>query len=124
MVITMRAAPFVSWGPLSAQDMGLVWLRHFMCSQKKEITHLFRKSLCIRMRISSLTSKLDSKRLEFWKVTTRYLSQPGIKVSSRTAAQHLRKLLDQLIGVIDFWMELTELAQRLLLLTPEVFRAP
>jgi hypothetical protein len=64
------------------------------------------------------------KRLEFWKVTTRYLSQPGIKVSSRAAAQHLRKLLDQLIGVIDFWMELAELAQRLLLLTPEVFRAP
>src|ERR1700680_5225464 len=62
MVIAMRAAHFVSWGPLSAQDMGLVWLRHCMCSQKKEITHLFRKSLCIRMRISSLTSKLDSKR--------------------------------------------------------------
>src|SRR5229473_138527 len=62
MVIAMRAAHFVSWGPLSAQDMGLVWLRHFMCSHKKEITHLFRKSLCIRMRISSLTRKLDSKR--------------------------------------------------------------
>src|ERR1700682_2820416 len=60
MVIAMRAAHFVSWGPLSAQDMGLVWLRHCMCSQKKEITHLFRKSLCIRMRISSLTRKLGS----------------------------------------------------------------
>jgi hypothetical protein len=33
-----------------------------MRSQKKEITHLFSKSLCIRMRISSLTRNLDSKR--------------------------------------------------------------
>jgi hypothetical protein len=33
-----------------------------MRSQKKEITHLFSKSLCIRMRISSLTRKHDSKQ--------------------------------------------------------------
>jgi hypothetical protein len=33
-----------------------------MRSQKKEITHLLNKSLCIRMRISSLTRNLDSKR--------------------------------------------------------------
>ena len=62
MVIAMQAAHFVSWGPPSAQGMGLVWLRHSMRSQKKEITSLFRKSLCVSMRISSLTRKLDSKR--------------------------------------------------------------
>ena len=62
MVIAMQEAHFVSWAPPSAQDMELVWLGHFMRSQKKEITHLFSKSLCIRMRISSLTRKLDSKR--------------------------------------------------------------
>src|SRR5260221_13054353 len=62
MEVARRAAQFVALGALSGQDMGLVWLRHFTGSQKKEITHLFRKSLCIRMRISSLTRKLDSKR--------------------------------------------------------------
>ena len=62
MVMATQEAHFVLWGPPSAQDMELVWLRHFMRSQKKEITHLFSKSLCIRMRISSLTRKHDSKR--------------------------------------------------------------
>jgi hypothetical protein len=33
-----------------------------MRNQRKEITHLLNKSLCIRMRVSSLTRKLDSKR--------------------------------------------------------------
>ena len=62
MVMAMQEAHFVSWGPPSAQDMELVWLRHFMRGQKKQITDLFSKSLCIRMRISSLTRKLHSKR--------------------------------------------------------------
>src|SRR6185437_13299756 len=53
------------------------------------------------------------KRLEFWKLATCCLSQPSIKVLSRAAAQHQRKLLDQIIGVVDFWMDLTELTQRL-----------
>ena len=34
-------------------------------SQKKQITDLFSKSLCIRMRISSLTRKLHGKRNVF-----------------------------------------------------------
>ena len=62
MVIAMQEAHFVSWGPPLAQDMELVWLRHFMRNQRKEITHLLNKSLCIRMRVLSLTRKLDSKR--------------------------------------------------------------
>ena len=62
MVMAMQEAHFVSWGPPLAQDMELVWLRRFMRSQKKQITHLFSKSLCIRMRISSLTRNLDNKR--------------------------------------------------------------
>ena len=55
------------------------------------------------------------KGLEFGKVTVFYLGQPGIKVLSRAAAQHLRKLLNQVIGQIDFWVDLTEFDERFLL---------
>jgi hypothetical protein len=56
-----------------------------MCSQKKEITHLFRKSLCIRMRILSLTRKLDSKR-NLVGLSTRN------RVIARKVAAHLSNL--------------------------------
>jgi len=65
MVMAMQEAHFVSWGPPSAQDMEPVWLQRFMRSQKKQIIHLFSKSLCIKMRISSLTRTLHSKRNVF-----------------------------------------------------------
>src|ERR1700693_3503354 len=58
----MQAAHCVSWEPLSEQDMGLVWRPQSMHNHKKVITSLFRESLCVRMRISSLVRTPDSAR--------------------------------------------------------------
>ena len=54
MVTVMQAVHCVSWEPLSGQDMRLVWRRRSMRNHKEVSTSLFRKSLCVRMRISSL----------------------------------------------------------------------
>jgi hypothetical protein len=62
MVIAMQAVHCVSWEPLSGQDMGLVWRPQSMHNHKKVITSLFRESLCVRMRISSLVRTRDSTR--------------------------------------------------------------
>ena len=62
MVIAMQAVHCVSWEPLSGQDMGLVWRPQSMHNRKKVITSLFRESLCVRMRISSLVRTRDSTR--------------------------------------------------------------
>src|SRR5258706_2893781 len=63
------------------------------------------------------------KRLECSKVALFYLAKPGIEMLSRACAQHLRKLLHQVIGQIDFWVDLTELAKLLLLLDTQLLRA-
>ena len=47
----------------------------------------------------------------------------GVKELSRTLAEHLAKLLHQVIGQIDFWVDLTELAKLLLLLDTQFLRA-
>jgi hypothetical protein len=65
-----------------------------------------------------------SKRLQFGKVATFHLLKPGIKMLSCARAQHLCKLLNQVIGPLDFWVDLTELAKLLLLLDTQFFRAP
>src|ERR1700688_4864964 len=62
MAIATQAVHCVSWEPLSGQDMGLVWRPQSMHSHKKVITSLFRESLCVRMRISSLVRTPDSAR--------------------------------------------------------------
>src|ERR1035438_1965766 len=62
MVTAMQAVHCVSWEPLSGQVMRLVWRPQSMHNHKKEITSLFRKSLCVRMRISSLVRTRDSTR--------------------------------------------------------------
>src|ERR1700730_3061524 len=54
MVTAMQAVHCVSWEPLSGQDMRLVWQRRSTRNHKEMSTSLFRKSLCVRMRISSL----------------------------------------------------------------------
>jgi hypothetical protein len=51
------------------------------------------------------------------------LVKPGIEELSCACAQHLDKLLNQVIGQIDFWVDLTELDQRFLLLSTQFFRA-
>ena len=67
---------------------------------------------------------LDSsgKGLEFRKVAICYLVKPGIEVLSSTGAQHLGKLLNQVIGQIDLWVKLTKLGQRFLLFGAQFFR--
>jgi hypothetical protein len=55
------------------------------------------------------------KGLEFGKMAVFHLSKPGVKELSRTLAEHLAKLLHQVIGQIDFWTHLTEFQQGLLL---------
>ena len=62
------------------------------------------------------------KRLEFRKVTAFHLGKPGIEVFSGAGAQHLGKLLHQVIGQINFWVDLTELAKLLLLLDTQFLR--
>jgi hypothetical protein len=64
-----------------------------------------------------------SKRLEFGKFAALHLIKPVIKLLSGTCAQHLGKLLNQVIGPIDFRVHLTEFGQRLLLLDTQFFRA-
>jgi hypothetical protein len=54
MVTVMQAVQCVSWEPLSGQDMRLVWRRRSIRNHKEVSTSLFRKSLRVRMRISSL----------------------------------------------------------------------
>ena len=63
------------------------------------------------------------KGLQFGKGAVFYLGQPGIEGLSRAAAQHLGKLLNQLIGQIDFQVDLTEVDERLLLRDTQLFRA-
>src|SRR5713226_2498932 len=50
----------------------------------------------------------SSKGLEFGKVAAFHLGQPGIEVLSCACAQHLGKLLNQLISQIDFRADQTE----------------
>src|SRR6266571_1321189 len=65
----------------------------------------------------------SGKGLEFGKFAAFYLSQPGIKEFSRAGAQHPRKLLNQIIGLINFRVDLTEFDERLLLLGTQLSRA-
>ena len=62
MVIATLAVHCVSWEPLSGQDMRLVWRAQSMHNHEKLFTSLFRESLCVRMRISSLVRTRDSTR--------------------------------------------------------------
>jgi hypothetical protein len=64
----------------------------------------------------------SSKGLEFGQVALFHLGEPGIKETSGTCAYHLGKLLNQVIGLLNFWIDLTELGQRFLLFNPEFFR--
>ena len=64
------------------------------------------------------------KRLEFGQSAALHLGKPGIEALSGACTKHLYKLLNQVIGPINFWVDLTEFDQRLLLLAPEFFRAP
>src|SRR5436305_3176383 len=63
------------------------------------------------------------KRLEFRKVALFHPVKPGIELFSGAGAQHLCKLLHQVIAQIDFWVDLTELAKLLLLLDTQFLRA-
>ena len=63
------------------------------------------------------------KGLEFGKSTPLHLLKPGIQTLSGAGAHHLDEVLNQISGLVDFWMELKELAKRLLLLDVEFFRA-
>ena len=53
----------------------------------------------------------SGKGLQFGKIAAFHLVKPGIEVLSRAGAQHLGKLLNQVIGQINFRVDLTELAQ-------------
>ncbi len=65
----------------------------------------------------------SGKGLEFGEFAPLYLGEPGIEVLSGAGTQHLSKLLNQIIGSVDFWVDLTELVKRLLLLGIQFFRA-
>src|SRR6266700_8278145 len=65
----------------------------------------------------------SSKRLEFRKFAAFHLIKPGIEMLSSACAQHLGKLLNQIISQIDFRADQTECGHCLLLLNSEFFRA-
>ena len=65
----------------------------------------------------------SSKGLEFGKGAVFHLLKPGIKEFSRAVASHLGRLLHQVIGQIDLWVNLTECGHCLLLLGTQFFRA-
>ena len=64
-----------------------------------------------------------SKGLEFGQVAAFHLLKPGVKVLSGAGAQHVGKLLNQIIGPIDFWVDLAQLGHCLLFLDTQFFRA-
>src|SRR5712692_1835747 len=62
------------------------------------------------------------KGLEIGKFAALHLSQPDIEVLCSACAQHLGKLLNQVIGQINFRVDLTECDERLLFLDTQLFR--
>src|SRR5258708_4420446 len=68
---------------------------------------------------------LDScdKGLEFWDSTLVHLGEPTIEALSQALTEHLGELLDQVIGQIDFGMELAKHEQGLLLFSTQFFRS-
>ena len=76
------------------------------------------------LRTASLSfSTPAAKDWSSGRVTPLHLLKPGIQTLSGAGAHHLDELLNQISGLVDFWMELKELAKRLLLLDVEFFRA-
>ncbi len=65
----------------------------------------------------------NSKGLQFGKFASFHLGKPGIEVFSGAGAQHLGKLLNQVIGQINFWVNLTKLGKSLLLLDTQLLWA-
>ena len=65
----------------------------------------------------------SSKGLQFGQFAAFHLIKPAIKVLSGAVSQHLGKLLNQIVGPIDFWADLTEFGHGLLLLDTQFFRA-
>ena len=63
------------------------------------------------------------KRLEFGKFAAFHLIKPAIKGLCSAGAQHLGKVLNQIIGPNDLWVDLTEFGQCLLLLDTQFFRS-
>jgi hypothetical protein len=63
------------------------------------------------------------KGLEFGQIAALHASKPGIQVLSGAGTQHLGKLLHQVIGQLDFWVDLTQIVKLLLLLALQFFRA-
>jgi hypothetical protein len=72
---------------------------------------------------ASLSFSIPASRgLKFGKVALFYLGEPRIEEFSCARAQQLGKLLNQVIGPLNFLIDLTEPGQHLLFLNPEFFR--
>ncbi len=66
----------------------------------------------------------SNKALEFGDLAVNHLGQPGVKVFSCASAQHLSKLLNEVVGQVHFWMALAKPENGPLLLFVQVFRPP
>src|SRR5258708_2669997 len=64
----------------------------------------------------------SSKGLQFRKLAAFHLSKPAIEVLASAGAQHVGKLLHQIIGPIDFRVHLAKRDHGLLLLDPQFYR--
>src|SRR5229473_5634822 len=93
MVIAMQAVHCVSWEPLSGQDMRLVWRPQSTHNHKKLITSLFRESLCVRMRISSLVRTGDSTRSRVGLKSGFHESGEGVPLLGKTRARERKSVV-------------------------------
>src|SRR5215469_7648073 len=64
-----------------------------------------------------------SKGLQFGKVAAFYLGQSGIELLSCAGAHHPHKLLDQIRGQFDLWVDLAQCGHGLLFLSTPLFGA-
>src|SRR5712692_5571357 len=58
----------------------------------------------------------QNKALEFADLAGSDFLKPGVKLFAAASAQHLCKLLNEVVGQVCFWLALAKLANRLLLL--------
>src|ERR1700680_271672 len=89
MVTAMQAVYCVSWEPLSGQDMRLVWRQRSMRNHNEVSTSLFRKSLCVRMRISSLMNNHGTRKSDAFRravvIWSDYIRDMGYRITGLNA---------------------------------------
>src|SRR6266849_1117688 len=80
------------------------------------------RQACLHRRFIAFDSRDET--LEFGDLASYSFGQPGIKIFPCACAQHLGKLLNEIIRQVQFWMALAELENGPSFLVIQVFRPP